>query len=149
MVTPILDKATVLWLCNLQLVITAFFLLPYDLRWEQKCVIWHTDLTRKNCSQYSDLLKGGIIYHQFTHSHMLNSLLLVMVWLLFAYNIIESSVYVGACARSDWDLKDLEKQNQPDMRMFEVNKQKLRNFYDFVQGDVIYCFIDHLFQLGR
>lgn len=42
---------------------------------------------------------------------MLNSLLLVMVWVLFAYNIIELSVYVGACARSDRDLKDLEKQN--------------------------------------
>lgn len=30
-----------------------------------------------------------------------------------------------------------------------LSKQKLRNFYDFVQGDVIYYFIDHLFQRGR
>lgn len=43
-----------------------------------------------------------------------------MVWYLFTYHIIESSFYVGACARNDWDLKKLENHNQTDMRMHEV-----------------------------
>lgn len=30
-----------------------------------------------------------------------------------------------------------------------LSKQKLRNFYDVVKCDIIYCFIDHLFQHGR